>query len=426
MDCVRRNNNTRPNEEAASDESSLFVQYDNEYENEEHKNIERMWSSSPVASTSTSGCTSTPSDEAEHQKNSNRRKCNVRRVSTNTNVTIVDGKFFKMVHIKCTSKITVATCVKCEPKKTEIRGGSTSSSILRHLERMHGDLAVTQYKKYVQEKQQQTQRARCTETVMVTHGRRKIGTYMTQDQFDQQILNFIIHAMVPLRIVDDPYFITLVSNSNSGDVHVMSRRTLGRQLDTLFIREKDKIKHALNDIKFLCTTADIWSGRRRSFFGVTCHYIEEETFIRKSVALACRRFTGNHTGNKICDILSTIHAEYNILPTRITATVTDNGANFRKAFKDFGFKTYNIDKVIEQEEILDDDLEENNDSGPDPDIVDLHRNMNTNSLALLPHHIKCSAHTLSLCVTTDLMKAIKNDVTLSSLHKRVMNKCNIL
>ena len=77
-------------------------------------------------------------------------------------------------------------------------------------------------------------------------------------------------------------------------INVPSRRSLSREIRNMFLTNIVEIQNNLKEAKFVCTTADVWSGRRRSFLGVTAHWIEENTFKRKSVALACRRFAGNN------------------------------------------------------------------------------------------------------------------------------------
>lgn len=74
----------------------------------------------------------------------------------------------------------------------------------------------------------------------------------------------------------------------------MSRRNLSQHVETLFQRNIEEVKHDLRNTNFVCTTADVWSAKRRSFLGVTAHWIDAETFERKSVALACRKFGGEN------------------------------------------------------------------------------------------------------------------------------------
>ena len=58
--------------------------------------------------------------------------------------------------------------------------------------------------------------------------------------------------------------------------------------------------------------------------------------VRKSIAIACRRFPGAHTFDRIANILNEIYDEFGLPATKIVSTTTDNGANLVKAFREFG------------------------------------------------------------------------------------------
>ena len=69
--------------------------------------------------------------------------------------------------------------------------------------------------------------------------------------------------------------------------------------------------------------------------GVTCHWIDACTFEQRSVALACRRFVGSHTCDGVAQLIYVIHYELGLTHDKIVATISDNGSNFVKAFKEF-------------------------------------------------------------------------------------------
>lgn len=155
---------------------------------------------------------------------------------------------------------------------------------------------------------------------------------------------------------------------------------------------KESLTATLQKVTIVCTTADLWTAHNRSFFGMTCHWIEEETMKRKSAALACARVKGRHTYDVLAAKISEIHAEYTV-QHKVRATVTDNGSNFVKAFREFetneeaapdefddGIRFTDMDAVLETE-------------GDE----ELH--------FFLPPHKRCAAHTFNLVATNEVTKA---------------------
>ena len=61
------------------------------------------------------------------------------------------------------------------------------------------------------------------------------------------------------------------------------------------------IKNALSSKDYACTTADIWSQRKRSFLGMTAHVVDPETLLRESFAIACEKFLGTHSFDSIAE-----------------------------------------------------------------------------------------------------------------------------
>ncbi|KAJ8706986.1 hypothetical protein PYW08_011120 [Mythimna loreyi] len=220
----------------------------------------------------------------------------------------------------------------------------------------------------------------------------------------------------------------------------MSRRSLGRFINDYYIKEIRDIKTVLQDTSYVCTTADIWSGKKRSFIGVTAHWITSD-LQRESKTLACRRFKGTHSYDRIAVLLEDIHSEFGLDSRKVLSTITDNGSNFVKAFAEFGVEIDSINSIeIVEFEDKDSEIEEifnasEDDVQSEVSSTTSHDKSETDPLSIenvhvspeLPAHLRCSAHKLNLCATTDAGKVLRNQNTsLSKTHERVINKCNKL
>lgn len=201
----------------------------------------------------------------------------------------------------------IAVCQVCNKK---IKGSlRVSSNFIKHLKKEHpqklGDLKA---------RKEENRR---------TRGRKS--------SFVEDILNFICSTASPLSIIDDKSFKNLFPGKQ-----IPSRRTITRLLletQNKFIKD---IVTKLEKVEYVCVTADVWSSGKKSFFGYTCHWLDENSLERKSVALACRRFKGTHSFDRITKLIGTINKEFKIPIDKIVYTITDNGSNFLKAFKEFG------------------------------------------------------------------------------------------
>ena len=327
--------------------------------------------------------------------------------------TIVSGKYFSLVKEKSNHKTIVGQCQFCLPKDIEIKGQVTSSSnFLSHLKRKHYE-AFTEYSTELGTNKQTASGSSAIDKQTIS-----------QNQFEMDIAEFVIDAMVPLKVVDSKYFRKIFINQKLGNkVNAISRRRLGRILDKRYTECMCNIKSQLESVQFVCTTADIWSGRRRSFLGVTAHWISTN-YERKSAALACRRFAGEHSFATITDLLKSIHTEFGLTETQIVATVTDNASNFAKAFRTFGVKAAFIRKEVEEDNS---DVSSYSSSDEEPqETTPLDTDVTRPLQYILPRHIKCAAHTLNLCITSDMMRTIKCDDVLSVVHKDAMHRCNLL
>lgn len=248
----------------------------------------------------------------------------------------------------------------------------------------------------------------------------------SQAAADQLITKYIVMGMRPQTTVEEPEFKALVAGlcKMNTEVVVMSRRTLGRRLNEMELQMIEKLKQVLSEQTFVCTTADIWSSNRRSFLGVTAHWINISSLSRESAALACRRFPGSHTYYRIAELLYDVHENFGI-SNKVCLTVTDNGSNFVKAFEQFGVKIEKSDDIEENDDI---EFEDVGNILANP--LSIHDDADSHdydtSHTSLPQHHRCSSHTLSLIATTDLAKIVADNHPYGRVHHTTFAKCTAI
>lgn len=233
--------------------------------------------------------------------------------------------------------------------------------------------------------------------------------YTTQCKLNALIFNFIVEDVQPISILEQPGFQRLIETLSRGKT-VMNRKTFVSRLDATFDQMKTELRAKLDRVQSLCTTADIWSVQDRSYFGMTCHWLED-SFERKSVALTCTRMYGGYTCETVIAKIQEIHSSYNI-ESKICSTVTDNGSNFVKAFREFL-----PEDEREVEEVQFEDLGKmlsEGDVGGDYLLS-----------YFLPPHQQCAAQTLNLIASKDLADAISKD-PIQRVHVSSTTKCALI
>jgi len=64
-----------------------------------------------------------------------------------------------------------------------------------------------------------------------------------------------------------------------------NRRQLANDLKLRYSTYINMMTNLIEKQSYICITADIWSANNKSSMGMTCHYIEENTYIRHSYVL---------------------------------------------------------------------------------------------------------------------------------------------
>ena len=149
------------------------------------------------------------------------------------------------------------------------------------------------------------------------------------------IQNHIIVDLLPFSEIEKEGFQELVGGL-IGPLVLKSRRSMARLLSKKYDKNKQILIAELENVEHVSTTADCWISHRRSFLGMTAHWHGEgknsKDIIRRSACLGVRRVYGSHTNDVLARAMADMHAEFKIT-SKVNCTITDNGSNFFKAFK---------------------------------------------------------------------------------------------
>ena len=195
-----------------------------------------------------------------------------------------------------------------------------------------------------------------------------------------------------------------------------------------------RVKEALEKVEYVSTTVDVWTAHNRSFLGMTAHWIDPITLERCKAALACTTLTGRHTYDVLGAKIEQIHGSYG-LAGKITATITENGSNFVKAFTVFHNPSLDSSSVFAEEvpvlsmdEDSDEFLEYTDMEGIVFENVDQLLTMETEDELTqvqynLPSHERCAAH---IVAGTDIDKYLSTSPVSRNLYRSSLAKCSAM
>ncbi|KAJ8045972.1 Zinc finger BED domain-containing protein 4 [Holothuria leucospilota] len=242
----------------------------------------------------------------------------------------------------------------------------------------------------------------------------KKSASVPQATVDRLVVDFIINDLQPFSLVEKPSFQNLIKGLQP-ERSVIGRKSVMRTIEENYQKMKTALINKMSNVTYVCTTADAWTARNRSYLGVTCHWIDAETLQRHSAAIACRRLKGSHTYKLLASTLEDIHKEFKI-QNKVERTVTDNGSNFCKAFRLFGGQHVDIDTDSSEDDIPMDFTEVASflDQAEESEVM-YH----------LPHHHRCACHTLNLIASKDV-EAAESDKTFKAVSRAAFGKCQAI
>lgn len=137
----------------------------------------------------------------------------------------------------------------------------------------------------------------------------------------------IVQSNLPYSFVRSTELKKLLETVSGREVSMPSIPSTMTALEDRFESMKTKLKHTIKSQHYFCCTADIWSHMRKSYLGVSVHFLDSN-WDRKSFILAFRYLNQRHTFDYLAECLDSIFREYEISIDKIPHIVTEGGSNF--------------------------------------------------------------------------------------------------
>ncbi|XP_063850953.1 zinc finger BED domain-containing protein 4-like [Scylla paramamosain] len=191
-------------------------------------------------------------------------------------------------------------------------------------------------------------------------------------EMDKLLLRFIAGSLQPLSRVEDASFEALLNKAQPSYSSPSRKELSSKLLPSQTQQLQEHLNKKSSSVGYICVTPDLCTNRQiRSCTGITCHF--NDNFQLQSTLLACTRFKGCHTAQKIHATFTEIITSFN-LQTKILTIVTDSGTNVLKAL-------VTLPGVDDADTNQDSEGEEEDDTFHIPDN-------NDNLLQLLPGHCR--------------------------------------
>uniref|UniRef100_A0A672FLL1 BED-type domain-containing protein n=1 Tax=Salarias fasciatus TaxID=181472 RepID=A0A672FLL1_SALFA len=325
------------------------------------------------------------------------------------------GHYFAFVARR--DKNVTVRCKLCPGQKHLSTSVNSTSNLSKHLERQHGSTKLVS-KNIRGEREDGTVTAPTPKQPRLNFQQPQVTT---KAELNRLVASFIVEDMLPISTVESPSFRNILRRiPGSGSERLPSdSKTFANYLDQCYEKMETQLKQTFERLEFVSTTADIWTTCNKSFLGMTCHWIDPDNFQREKAAIACKRIKGRHTYDVVASEIEQGHSSYG-LAHKVTATVTDNGSNFVKAFK-----------MSEcQATAFDGEEEEMDDGDQEPVFTDMEDVLcsgdDTEGQFSLPPHFRCASHTLNLISTNDVNKWFTANSESKAMYRSATAKCSAL
>lgn len=311
--------------------------------------------------------------------------------------------YFELVETK--GRNVSVRCTLCPGQKLLSTAINSTANLTKHLKGKHANMKLVA----------QDPRAKDDLSSPSPNKQLKLHFHqVTKQEVDKLVASFIVEEMLPINTVESPTFRMILSKIPiAGDRQPWSdRKTFTRYLDECYLKMESDLKNTFESLPYVSTTADIWSSHNKSFLGITVHWINPLNFNREKAGVACKRIKGRHTYDVVGFEIEQIHSAFG-LSHRITATVTDNGSNFVKAFKMYAPPPPEPDNEEDDKQSV--------------VFTDMEELLGTSEGQFsLPPHFRCASHTLNLISCNDIDKWLSSSSDSRCVYRSATAKCTAL
>jgi hypothetical protein len=164
---------------------------------------------------------------------------------------------------------------------------------------------------------------------MIEEEKSRSHPYSNQEPLTKNVIGFVIGTVQPLSIVEDKDFIKMVNGFDSF-YKVPCTKTLKDRISSAYEAGTDKLKNQLLQLENISLTLDAWSSSAHiPYLGVTAHWITPK-FEPYELLLSMEELPYPHGATEIQEHLVDLFDKWEI-SSKITAVITDNGSNIKKA-----------------------------------------------------------------------------------------------
>lgn len=88
------------------------------------------------------------------------------------------------------------------------------------------------------------------------------------------------------------------------------------------------MKAKYRNVEYMSATSDVWERSNRSYIAVSVHYFDDNLVLHTEF-IACERFMGHHTNDKVAEKLRSIFDRFEIVD-KVFSITTDGTGEFWK------------------------------------------------------------------------------------------------